>query len=407
MRRPGPWRRWSWGAALACVVAAGGCRWLPLHRPEASLDPRGVGVPDPDAIPPELTIGALAPPGVVVPLPTLPLRPVSDAEALAATPPTPLLDAAESKAAAIAEVVTVPDGPPVDPQVGAAVPSTLFLAETSKRADPAPGEAEPSRDAAVRQAILDEPVRAPSPPGGGSPASATTPDEHWRSGLESLIGLARAEAARERADGRPGPWSAREKLLVELASDDGTLWQAILEALAVASEPVTGATPASGPEPSQDTGDSAAEATSRSELAIVALCFCRRVDGFGSYDPAERDSLEPGRSVGLYWEVEGLKTERDGDWFKTRLSCSLAIVPEGVEEPAWRRTLDPAEDACRRPRRDFFVNTRLTIPDSLKPGRYELRLTLEDRVAKQSVSQTLPFAVVGDGGSPEKTGAAP
>ena len=47
----------------------------------------------------------------------------------------------------------------------------------------------------------------------------------------------------------------------------------------------------------------------------------------------------------------------------------------------WTHTLGTAEDACRKRRRDFFVGHRFTLPESITPGNYRLRLTEKDLVA--------------------------
>ena len=120
--------------------------------------------------------------------------------------------------------------------------------------------------------------------------------------------------------------------------------------------------------------------------------MCRKVEGFGNFEPLPTEPLKAGRTVGLYWEVEGLEPECDGTWYRTRLASTLEVLDTHGTR-VWSTRLGEAEDACRRHRRDYFVNTRLTLPDSLPPGTYTLRLKLSDRIAGTHTTADLPFTI--------------
>ena len=59
----------------------------------------------------------------------------------------------------------------------------------------------------------------------------------------------------------------------------------------------------------------------------------------------------------------------------------------------WSRELGDAEDLCRRPRRDYYVNTVVDLPKTLGPGSYRLRLLQTDLVAGSSTSSEIPFEI--------------
>ena len=40
------------------------------------------------------------------------------------------------------------------------------------------------------------------------------------------------------------------------------------------------------------------------------------------------------------------------------------------------------------------MNTRLTLPENLKPGTYQLRLKLEDLIGKHEATDVLSFTIV-------------
>src|SRR5262249_42054029 len=87
--------------ALLLGLIPAGCHRLPFHRVDPTIDPRDLGAKSGDT-----RTGLLAETdrrNRAVPLPPLPLRPVSDHEALSgpgaiAAEPTPLLDAALARA---------------------------------------------------------------------------------------------------------------------------------------------------------------------------------------------------------------------------------------------------------------------------------------------------------------------
>lgn len=368
--------RWAApGLILAMLVPLDGCRWLPRRRPAASLDPRVVSRARPAADAPPLAGSSDTPALAAVPLPTLPLRAVSDAEAL----DTPHLDAALARAEAI-EQLTLSDllEPDSERRLPPPPPSEVFPPGSDDSA------ADPEPDAPASLSLPDA-ARETSPGASTEAATPASPESRWRLGLESLRAL-----AGEQPD-PSGLWAARGHVLARLADADDAasvdpheaLWRAAIAAL-LEAEPTTPAEPgpdAASPEPT---------------LEIVGLCLCRRVDGFGVYEPADPAAIRPGASLTLYWEVEGLRVEQDGPWFRTRLASAVALLPpDGPDDaPVWTHSLGSADDSCRRPRRDYFVNGRLTLPDSLPPGPYRLRLTLDDLAAGLSTSQMIDLEIL-------------
>ena len=55
--------------------------------------------------------------------------------------------------------------------------------------------------------------------------------------------------------------------------------------------------------------------------------------------------------------------------------------------------LGTADDVCHHRRRDFYVNYRITLPESLAPALYELRLLQDDLVGNQSAARTVALTV--------------
>ncbi len=428
------------------VLATGaGCRWLPSRHPSASLDPRTISHPGPGlrtnvGAGPGTTAPPLAADGPMAagtdprgPQPGSPLRPVSDAEALAVAP-TPMLDAALARAQSIQPA---PEPTSVPAPAAAPAVATVAAPEASRelaapnlfaRRPPATGsDAPPPRDPQVQPAgleIVSAPpgsnARVPEPEPGVTPvaldrglipprapgepfrsklaAESEPPEIAWRTRLDSLLALASRQLEQPENPARD-LWAARVRLLSRVSEADGAdaggsrteLWQALVSLLADAEA----RSEAGADEPAAGATDAVAAEAAEPALGVTDLQLCRHVDGFGSYEPAGPDDLKAGRAVMLYWEVEGLRTEHDGDWYRTRFAVEAAILPaEGTgDAPIWHESLGQDEDVCRRPRRDYFINCEIALPERLAPGPYRLRLTLRDRIAGTHTERIVAFTV--------------
>ena len=264
--------------------------------------------------------------------------------------PTPLLDDALVRAKAtqllVLDQVSVTDLPPTEP---------------------AP---EPKVEA--------KPVDPPKPP--------PTPSEVWRDSLEILRSL-----ARQRPEELPAAtWSARATLLDWMArigtdTEVDRLSNALLAV--IPSESVDTATRA----------DRIREAVTaledRAPLEVTEIQLCRKVHGYGDFEALSLDSIKPGQSVILYWEVNGLRHEAVESGFRTRVAAQVEIVPQTGGGAVLTQTLSPVEDRCRKRRRDYYVNSRVDLPANLPSGTYELHLTQTDTIAGRSSSRTFVFSV--------------
>ena len=111
----------------------------------------------------------------------------------------------------------------------------------------------------------------------------------------------------------------------------------------------------------------------------------------GSTDSA--DSIRAGQKVLIYCELGGLRSTPTDDGYLSRLSSQVEIVHVGGGDPVWSQSLGIAEDRCRRPRRDYYINYRITLPANLASGAYELRLTQTDLTSDRVASRSLEFTV--------------
>jgi hypothetical protein len=235
----------------------------------------------------------------------------------------------------------------------------------------APARPEPKADASVEATTalvpdrVDDPQARPRPIDPEKPAAPPRPRDPWLEGLDRLRSVVRdrLDVPDGDADGR---WTLRARLLECL---DESSSQA--EAIRGAFEALEAVTP----------------------LEITELQLCRKVKGFGDFEPLEAAACRPGRGVILYCEMAGVRYESEGALHRSRLASRVEIVATSGGAPVWTQSLGTADDLCRRRRHDYYVNYRMTLPDTLPPGSYEVRLVQDDLVANHSASRSIPVVI--------------
>ncbi|MFI5461002.1 MAG: hypothetical protein ACHRXM_36805 [Isosphaerales bacterium] len=128
-------------------------------------------------------------------------------------------------------------------------------------------------------------------------------------------------------------------------------------------------------------------------LGISELRLCRKVSGFGSFEPLNENSVKAGQPLLIYCEMTGLRFETKDDGFVSRVSSRIEIRAAGGGPIQWEHELGAGQDVCRRRRHDYYVNYLVDLPKSLAPGSYELRLTQTDLVASRSTSSEIPLVL--------------
>jgi hypothetical protein len=134
----------------------------------------------------------------------------------------------------------------------------------------------------------------------------------------------------------------------------------------------------------------------KAPLEITDLRLCCKVDGFGDFEAFEPPVRKAGQPVILYCELDGLRFEQTSAGFRTRVAAQLEILPEAGGPPIHSQTLGPAEETCRRRRRDYYVAYKLCLPRPLGPGEYRLRLTTRDITSDRSATREVSFAIAKD-----------
>jgi hypothetical protein len=319
--------------------------------------------------------------------------------------PTPLLDAAIAQADVRTPAATAePDEEIVDlqPQPAPTPPPAKIKVPAPVPASPAPKVDPQLQTAGIPPRPRSDPDPDPSatddtPPLAMKPAASNgkpndsekaPPADTWIEGLDRLRKLAKTEAETRRSG--QAEWALRVRALDALGAElSGTeeveLWDRFLDVLASVS---TFETP-----DDEVAGARIRKAVDALEalapLRIGDLQVCHKVLGFGHFETIDPATLKAGQALIVYCEMSGLKYSTEQGGFRSRLASRVELVARKDGRLVWSQDLGMAEDLCRHRRRDYYVNYRLTLPASLSPGAYELRLTQTDLNSNRSASSSL------------------
>ncbi|MFN4259647.1 MAG: hypothetical protein ACK4RK_10130 [Gemmataceae bacterium] len=132
-------------------------------------------------------------------------------------------------------------------------------------------------------------------------------------------------------------------------------------------------------------------------LEIATMCFCRKIEKFGVYEPLEVDhpggpEFRPGDLVQIYVELRNVTSEFRNGYYVTHLASAMEIRDyqitfdpgTGTKGIVWRQNFpeDPRHpDMSRSPRNDYFINFLFRVPESSKilPGAYTLIISVTDK----------------------------
>jgi hypothetical protein len=335
---------------------------------------------------------------------------MTDSEVLQTPAPTPMLDAALQRADAMQESLTadlpvtrashespisesaaqriVPDlletpaaAPPEKQPLTVAEPPITIAA-----ADPATLPSSPKPRSSRVKGSRPKSIAEPAEPVAESAEPVAESADPWADGLAALQAFASSQLAR--SDGKAEDWRLRRRLLDWLAQEQtdaepmDASWSSVLSILAAA-------TPEDG---SLDLRATARALQEQTPFQITGLRICRKVRGYGDYDPITTE-LRPKQSAVLYCELNGVGAEEKDGMFHSRLDASIALEKPGTESPVWTQSLERAVDACRRRRLDYYVAYRFSLPESVEPGTYTLTVRQHDAVSDRDVSGSMELVV--------------
>ncbi len=375
-------------AAMACTAAAAsaGCR-SPFHsfadgprhaatEAVATIDRKDV---------PELAPAAVAPSAPAASTPTPAPEAVATIDPPAATP---LLDAAlrraeaaeESRREAIREAQAVVRQPVVSPEP-APMPNLAPAPEPEAAAEPSPAPADSALEIKATVAPPAEETQTPPP----VPEAAEAAVERPRS--DPAVAPVSAEEPREAtSDDVPEDATARPTPPAPTTAEPEPT------PVAPSLPDALGTTEQAEPEDAASTAARPDEEGGPAPLTIEAAKLCRKIQGFGSYEPLKSSTLRPGRSALVYCELGGLEYRADGDGFTASVATRVELIRPADDQKVWE-VADGAVDHSPTKRRDVYVGTLVTLPETIAPGEYTLRLYQADSTSGRTASTEIPVTI--------------
>lgn len=134
----------------------------------------------------------------------------------------------------------------------------------------------------------------------------------------------------------------------------------------------------------------------RADLEVPVVQLCKRVDGYGVYEPIEA-RLVAGHlnQVIVYCEIENFMSQLNGQsLWETKVTEELVLYTENDGLPILREEPVVVPDVCRNRRNDFFIVRKLSLPANIPVGRYLLKVTVVDQLASRVAEATIPITMV-------------
>lgn len=149
-------------------------------------------------------------------------------------------------------------------------------------------------------------------------------------------------------------------------------------------------------------------------LRIATAALCTRVNGFGQYEPFAEYTFLAGRTTRMivYAEVEnfghraahgddpGMETltSTSSGYVAVELSQELRLWHDADGSMQWRKPEQTVIEVGRNKRRDFYLVQQVELPPTLSVGKYNLKVTIRDKVTGSVDERSIPIKIVADAG---------
>ncbi len=132
------------------------------------------------------------------------------------------------------------------------------------------------------------------------------------------------------------------------------------------------------------------------DLTIPTTKLCRWVKGYGVYETFATNTFPAGRSepVIVYCELQNFAATADAaGMFHTKLSMTVGLYDAagGSAQPA--KTVKDIDDISANSRTDFFLTRVFFLAGTLAPGKYTMKVTIEDVLANKIATTTMPITI--------------
>jgi hypothetical protein len=130
-------------------------------------------------------------------------------------------------------------------------------------------------------------------------------------------------------------------------------------------------------------------------VTIDKIALVSRVNSYGDYEeisPAEFPAGQGTRLI-LYAEVSNFRSEKgEGDRYRTLLGETVEVF-DARGQSVFKQVHDKIPDTCRRVRNDFFLALELALPETLAPGTYTIKATVEDKLSATADQGQIAFTI--------------
>ncbi len=131
-----------------------------------------------------------------------------------------------------------------------------------------------------------------------------------------------------------------------------------------------------------------------SNLEVNNAAFCTSVESFGVVQEFPASNFKPDQEFLLYCEIDNFVSEQiNSGGYETQLQGSYEIVDSNGRRVT-QVDLPMDSHVCRNRRRDYFIAYRMHMPQNVSPGKYTLKLTIEDMKGPKFGQTDLPFQIV-------------
>jgi hypothetical protein len=127
-------------------------------------------------------------------------------------------------------------------------------------------------------------------------------------------------------------------------------------------------------------------------LMVRNAAFCTEALSYGSFKKVDKYEFFQDQYVLLYAELENFTSDPIDKGFRTSLRSGYQIVDHLGRQVAWHE-FPPTQDFCRNVRRDFFIAYHLHMPQQIAPGKYLLRLLIQDTARQKTGQASIEFTV--------------
>ena len=146
------------------------------------------------------------------------------------------------------------------------------------------------------------------------------------------------------------------------------------------------------PEAAAELQHIAAVAQTGKKLTIPKALFCRKIMGFGMYNPFASTRFAPSQLVLVYSEVDNFTRVKAGATWEIDLTVGILIRTE-LGDPLYRNdAFSAVHFSPKSPTRDLWLTSRLHIPKTVRAGKkYILLITVTDAASGSVATKSIPF----------------